>query len=258
MERFSSFDGTGIAFGVAGSEDMPSAVLLHHGFASTSEINWIRPGLVDALVGAGRKVVYIDARGHGGSDRPHEPERYANGAMGRDVQALLDHLDLASVDMAGYSMGSFVTIDVALRDSRIRKIFLGGVGTRQARGGASAAIAIAEALEAEDPSELSDGSGKAFRNFAAATGQDRLALAAIQRAAGSLDLGAASSIKLPTLVVNGEKDTLIGDPSSLASLIAGARSLVVPGDHLSAVLKPEFRQALVSWASVDWPEGSED
>jgi hypothetical protein len=58
-----------------------------------------------------------------------------------------------------------------------------------------------------------------------------------------------TGITLPTLVVNGEGDTLVGDPASLASLIEGAQSLVVPGDHLSASTKREFRDALVTWAT---------
>ncbi|MGO9196960.1 MAG: alpha/beta fold hydrolase [Acidimicrobiales bacterium] len=249
MERFSSFDGTAIAFGTAGDTTGRRAVLLHHGFASTSEINWVRPGLVDALARSGCRVVFIDARGHGESDRPHDPVSYANGAMARDVRALIDHLGLEEVDMAGYSMGSFVTLAVAANEPRLRSMFLGGAGTGQLRTGwREIANAIAEALETDDPTTITDPSAKAFRNFAEATGQDRLALAAIQRSGGGLGPDSVSSLNLPTLVVNGERDTLIGDPGSLAALIEGARSLVVPGDHISAVVQPEFRDALVSWA----------
>lgn len=249
MERFDSFDGTAIAYGIAGTEDGKSAVLLHHGFASTSEINWRRPGLVDALVESGRRVVFLDARGHGESDRPHDPAAYANGAMGRDVQALMDHLEMESFDMAGYSMGSFVALGVAASDPRIRSMFLGGAGTAQiGTSRRDVASAIADALESDDPSSISDPSARAFRNFADATGQDRLALAAIQRSGRWIDPTVVSSIKVPTVVVNGERDTLVGPPSSLASLIEGARSVVVPGDHISAVVKPEFRTALVDWA----------
>lgn len=250
MERYASFDGTQIAYGTAGEEPSAGAVLLHHGFASTSQINWVRPGLVDALTEAGRRVVFIDARGHGESAHPHDPAAYSNNAMATDVRALIDHLDLEGVDMAGYSMGSFVTLAVAPDEPRIKSIFLGGAGAAQIRtGGAEWATAIAEALEADDPSTITNASAKAFRNFADATGQDRLALAAIQRSGNGLSEELVSSLRLPALVVNGEKDTLVGDPGSLAALIDGARSLVVPGDHLSAVVKPEFRDALVSWAT---------
>lgn len=249
-ERFGSFDGLSIAYGVHGEEEAGSAVLLHHGFASTSAINWVRPGLVEALAEAGRRVVFLDARGHGDSEHPHDPHAYADAAMARDVLALAHHLGLDRVDMAGYSMGSFVTIEVATRaPGLLRSIFLGGIGTGQARIRSGAYLAIAEALEADDPSQVTDPTGKAFRNFADATGQDRLALAAIQRSGMSFDVEALSSLHLPAVVVNGERDTLIGDPSSVAERIEGARSITVPGDHISAVVKDEFRQALVSFAT---------
>ena len=41
---------------------------------------------------SGRRVIAYDARGHGESDKPHDPAAYENDAMRRDAQALLDHL----------------------------------------------------------------------------------------------------------------------------------------------------------------------
>ncbi len=248
MDRFKSFDGLSIAYGVAGEEEGGGAVLLHHGFASTAEINWLRPGVVAALVAAGRRVVYLDARGHGRSDHPHEVAAYAGSAMARDVSALADHLRLGSFDMAGYSMGSFVTMTVAVNDVRVASCFLGGAGTGQMRvRQREVAALIAAGLEADDPRTVTDPSARAFRNFADATRQDRLALAAIQRADRAREGEEASRITVPTIVVNGAADTMVGAPDSLARLIPGAESLVVPGDHISAVTKAEFRQAIVAW-----------
>lgn len=247
-ERFESFDGLEIAFLLAGGEEEGSAVILHHGFASTSEINWVRPGVVADLVAAGRRVVAIDARGHGGSGRPHEPSSYAGDAMARDVRALADHLGLERIDLAGYSMGSLVSIGVASSDGRVRSLFLGGAGLGQIEvRQPEKALLIAEALEATDPASVSDPTARAFRNFADATRQDRLALAAIQRVDRSHEGDLLEQLRVPTLVVSGENDTLVGDPGRLAARIAGARSLLVPGDHISAVTKAEFKKALVDW-----------
>jgi pimeloyl-ACP methyl ester carboxylesterase len=111
-----------------------------------------------------------------------------------------------------------------------------------------AALRIAEALEADEPATITDATARAFRNFADATGADRLALAAVQRSGNPFpsleDLG---RIAVPTLVVNGDRDTLVGQPQALAEAITGARAKLVPGDHLSAVVKPEFRQAIVDF-----------
>ncbi len=250
MERFSSFDGLSLAYSVTGAEAAGESVLLHHGFASSARVNWERPGVVAALVEAGRRVVVFDARGHGDSEAPHDPAAYAGGAMARDVVALFDHLGLERVDMAGYSMGAFVTIELAGKatEPRLRSLFLGGIGTAQLLGQRPPTETIAAALEAEDATSVADPSGRAFRYFADATGQDRLALAAVQRAGRGVDLELLGGISQPTLVVNGQSDTMAGDPADVAALIPGARALSVPGDHLSAVMKPEFRQAMLDWA----------
>jgi len=73
MERFTSFDGTGIAYITAGPSDGPDVLLLH-GFAADHRLNWAAPGVVDALVDAGHHVIALDARGHGQSDKPRDPE----------------------------------------------------------------------------------------------------------------------------------------------------------------------------------------
>src|ERR1700722_17086264 len=105
VDRFESFDGVGIAYVTAGSGP---DVLLLHGFAADYPANWVAPGVVDALVGAGRRVIGFDARGHGQSDKPHDPAAYDNDAMTRDARGLLDHLGVERVDVVGYSMGALV------------------------------------------------------------------------------------------------------------------------------------------------------
>ena len=117
MERFPSFDSVSIAYTVTG--DGP-AVLLLHGFASDHVGNWVRPGIVDALAAAGRRVIAYDARGHGASGKPHDVAAYENGAMVRDAQGLLDHLDIGRVDVIGYSMGAIVASRLVPAEPRAR------------------------------------------------------------------------------------------------------------------------------------------
>lgn len=64
MHTFTASDGVEIAYRQWGSPDGRPPVLLHHGFVADSHINWVAPGVVDALVGAGHRVVAHDARGH--------------------------------------------------------------------------------------------------------------------------------------------------------------------------------------------------
>jgi len=95
MARFASFDGTELFYDIEGKG---APVLLLHGFASSATANWRAPGVVGALVEAARQVISLDARGHGRSAKPHGPSAYADDAMIRDAQALLDHLGIERVE----------------------------------------------------------------------------------------------------------------------------------------------------------------
>jgi pimeloyl-ACP methyl ester carboxylesterase len=226
-------------------------VLLHHGFASSSATNWVRPKVAAAITEAGRSVVLIDARGHGESDKPHDPTAYEGDAMARDVSGLFDHLGLESVDVVGYSMGSRVALELAGSEPRVRSLVLGAPGRPSAAGDErERARRIAEGLEAPSRATVTDRTALAFRNFAEATGADLLALAALQRSRQPVpDKEALGRIAVPTLVLNGEDDTLAGAPEWLTEAIPGAQLQFVPGDHISAVVKPEFRQAIVAFLS---------
>src|SRR5256885_12635320 len=176
-ETVRSFDGARIAYAVQGTG---RAVLRLHGFAADHMLNWARPGVIDALTAAGRRVIATDAGGHGASDKPHDPDRYAGDAMARDAQVVLDHLGVEEVDVVGYSMGAMVAARLVPVEPRTRALVLGGVGATVAppRTGGRAPEAIAAALLADDPSSIENASGKAFRQFADATGADRQAPAA--------------------------------------------------------------------------------
>jgi len=247
MERFRTHDGIELAYDEVGAPDGPPVLLLH-GFAASTKANWEQPGITTVLAEAGYRTFGLDARGHGRSDKPHEPAAYPKLSMVQDASALLDHLDLASVAVVGYSMGSLTTAVLLPLEPRARLGVLGGVGHRMLRGRATADTdAIAAALEAEDPAAVGDPTARGFRAFAEATGADRLALAATQRAALHGDPIDVSGIRVPVLVVTGEADTLVGDPHRLAEAIPGARATVVSGDHLSAVNDPAFAAAVVSF-----------
>lgn len=245
MPTFAASDGLELAYDVTG-EGPP--VVLHHGFAADAAGNWVAPGIVDALVRSGSRVIALDARGHGRSAKPHEPDAYRGPVMARDVSALLDHLGIGAVDVVGYSMGGLVTSLLLADEPRVRSAVLGGVGARLVlrTGSPFPAGAIAAALEADDPSTVTGAVPRAFRAFADSTGADRLALAAIQRA-GLAPAPDLSSVQVPVLVIAGDRDDLVGDPADLAAAIPGARSVTVSGDHLSAVYDPRFAAAVVSF-----------
>lgn len=247
MERFRTHDGIELAYDEMGDPDGPPVVLLH-GFAADTKANWERPGISLALAEGGYRVLGLDARGHGKSDKPHDPAAYGKDSMVRDASAFIDHLSLEAPAVAGYSMGSLTTARLLSVEPRVRLGILGGVGHRMLRGRAgNETDALADALETDDPATITDPTARAFRLFADSTGADRLALAATQRAAIHGDPIDVSGVRQPVLVVTGNGDTLVGSPQRLADAIPGARAVVVSGDHLSAVGDPALAAAMVSF-----------
>jgi pimeloyl-ACP methyl ester carboxylesterase len=253
VATFTTFDGTRLAhrsWGEPSPDRVP--VLLHHGFAVDARLNWEAPGIVGRLVDEGHHVIAIDAIGHGSSEKPHDPDRYGEDRMARDVSALLDHLGLDRVDLVGYSMGAVVSVVTATQEDRIRRLAVGGVGAGIVeQGGVDqrqvSRDLIADVLEADDPTTVStEEAALAFRALADTTGADRHALAAQARRArqGPLDL---TAITVPTLVLAGADDPLADRPGVLCDAIAEATLAVVPGDHLGAVTSPELADALVSF-----------
>jgi pimeloyl-ACP methyl ester carboxylesterase len=196
------------------------------------------------LLSSGRQIVTSDARGHGHSDRPHDPGAYAGGAMARDVSCLLDELGVERVDLVGYSMGSMTALQVSASDGRVRSTVLGGVGGAMLRPTIDRQ-AIAQALAGPDGGAAPP-TARAFRRFAEGTGADLEALAAVQQARRPPppDL---SALSLPVLVIAGDEDTLAGPPEGLALAIPGARAAIIKGSHLSAVRDPDFPKLIVAF-----------
>src|SRR5262249_6284597 len=127
MGRFESWDGVAIAYEEWGDGGAVPPVLLHHGFIADAASNWVATGVVDALTEAGRRVIAPDARGHGRSQKPHDPGRYGEDVMARDLERLVEVIGAESVDLVGYSMGAVVSLLFAAADDRVRRLAIGGV-----------------------------------------------------------------------------------------------------------------------------------
>ncbi|HZP56092.1 MAG TPA: alpha/beta hydrolase [Dehalococcoidia bacterium] len=233
------------------------AIVLVHGFASNLQGNWRAPGIVDALVRSGRRVIALDCRGHGRSAKPHDPAPYAGTRMADDVIALMDHLGIDVADLAGYSMGAFLSASLIARfPARFRSVILGGVGDAAVSGvrNRDRAAAIARAMEAEAGADATDATARGFRVFAERSGNDLQALAAMQRSErGGFDPQRLRDVQAPVLVVVGEGDTLAGSADRVVATFADARLVKVPGDHLTAVGAPEFRQAILDFLAAKSP-----
>lgn len=260
MQTFSR-DGLTLAY-----DDLPGGgapVVLVHGFAMNRDENWRRLGWYAAFERKGRRVVALDLRGHGASDKPHDPQHYGRADMAGDVLALMDHLAIGRADLVGYSMGSHLALGLALREPlRVDNLILGGVGARVLPGAASpfaGTMTMAEAMRAEDPAAITEETLRGFRQFADEQGEDRLALAACSEGAGRpLSLDDLAGLVPPTVIIAGARDDIAGDPAALAAAIPGAKSVALPGlDHFSAIPHALFKAAvfdfLEGWLDEDLP-----
>ena len=242
VEKFESFDGLKLAYELEG-DGVP--VLLLHGFATDSFINWVRPGITDALVKSGYRVILLDQRGHGGSGKPHEPEAYGDDAMVRDAQALLDHVGVGNVLGAGYSMGARNMVGLVGADPRVRAAVFGGIGSNMLHA-REFGSSLADAMLAEDKKTITDRFAKSFRDFADLTGADRQALAAIQNNPRG-PLKGLDAIGVPTLVLCGDNDPMVGSPHELAAAIPDSRAVIVGGSHLNVVNNPDFHREMLAF-----------
>lgn len=212
-------------------------VILVHGFASNRVVNWVNTNWVRTLVENGKRVVALDQRGHGRSQKLYDSALYDTRLLAGDVVRLMDHLGAHKVALMGYSMGARVSAFTALEaPDRLSALVLSGLASNlvDGLGGASA---IAQALRAPSVGAITDMNARAFRVFAEQTGSDREALAAcILAARQTLTEEDVATIDVPTLVVAGENDTIAGSADRLASMIPGARAVTLPRrDHMTAV-----------------------
>ena len=81
--------------------DEKGIIILVHGFASSHRINWVDTSWTTRLNDAGFRVIALDNRGHGQSDKLYQPELYTPLIMAQDVIALMDHLHIARADVMG-------------------------------------------------------------------------------------------------------------------------------------------------------------
>jgi pimeloyl-ACP methyl ester carboxylesterase len=251
MKSFKSWDQTEIVFQEWGEQTASPPVVLHHGFVVDANANWVATGVVDALLAAGRRVIAPDARGHGRSEKPHDPARYGEQRMARDLAVLLEVSGEPQIDLVGYSMGAIVSLIFASEDQRVRRLVVGGVGSGVIECGgvdrrAVPNDAIIDALSVDDPSTIEMPEAATFRMLADALGADREALAAQASSIYRGDIG-LDRISAQTLVLAGDVDPLAIRPEVLSQAIPGATLRILSGNHVGAIADPHFTQSIVDF-----------
>lgn len=213
-------------------------LVVHHGFNGSLEESY-DVGLVQALRDK-HQFILIDARGHGASDKPHDPEEYTLELMAADVIAVQDALSVSKAHFMGYSMGGWVGFGIAkYTPERLLSLIIGGAEPYE------------ETLDWQDPflEVLSKGM-EAYIAFmeemfgenmtpklkARLRTNDIEALIAYLSLKETYDLeGILPTIALPCLLVAGENDPVYDGAKKCSEIIPNATFVSLPGlDHVEA------------------------
>jgi len=243
IHRFTAPDGVELAYREMG-EGRPFVLI--HGFFSNAFTNWIRYGHAARIAEAGFRVVMPDLRAHGDSARPHDPAAYPPDILAEDGFALIRHLGLVDYDLGGYSLGGRTTMRMLVKGARPGRAILSGMGLEGILHTAGRGRFFRNLLTnlGDFPRGSAEWMAEAFLKT---TGGDPVALLHILDTFVDTSVEALAAIDLPVQVVTAAEDDDNGSGKDLAAAIPGARFVSIPGNHMSAVTKPELGQAMLDF-----------
>jgi len=239
-------------------------IVLIHGYTSNVERSWMDTGVFANLV-KDYRVIALDCRGRGKSDKPQDPRAYG-GEMGQDVVRLLDLLKIARAHIVGYSMGGNITAQLLTTNpDRFITATLGGAsGRREAWGAQSEQAAEEEAVELENgipfrslilriaPIDEPKPTDEAIRQRSQAmvAVNDTAALAAFMRGrrAQLVTDAQMAAVQVPTLGIVGSADPNLTGMNSLKTIWPGLKVIIIEGathaGERGAQRRPEFVNAI--------------
>ena len=208
-------------------------LVLHHGTAA-SGIFWSEFGYVGALKGS-HTLVVVDARGHGASDKPHDPALYDLPSRVGDVTAVLDDCGIGEADYFGYSLGGWIGFGIAkYAPTRLRSLII------------SAAHPYADSMQvwrdlfAPDPNLFLGGVEKQFGSTlpqplkAAFSANDFAALLALTQDRESI-ADVLEALSVPCLLFCGETDPRLPPVKKCSEALSGSTFVELAGcNHATA------------------------
>ena len=213
----------------------------------TPQTNWIRFGHAAEIAGRGVRLIMPDLRAHGTSATPHDPACYPPDILAADGLALIAHLGLEDYDLGGYSLGARTAVRMVVGGAAPRRLVISGMGLDGLTdtGARSAHFkAILNDLgthERGSPEWLAEA-------FLKTTGGDPMRCCRCSTASSTPARQTLRAIAIPTLVLSGAEDHDNGSAEALARAAARGEYVEVPGNHMSAVTKPELGRALARFS----------
>ncbi|WP_374139047.1 alpha/beta fold hydrolase [Sphingomonas sp.] len=246
IHRFAGFDGAELVWREMG-EGRP--VVLLHGFFSDAQTNWIRYGHAEAIAARGFRVIMPDLRAHGGSARPHDPTAYPPDALAKDGLALVTHLGLTDYDLGGYSLGGRTTARMLALGATPRRVVISGMGFEGLTQTGKRSEFFRNILT--NPGSFERGTPEWLAEaFLKTSGGDAKALVHILDTFVNMTDADLAGITQPVLVLSGADDFDNGSAEALAKALPLATYVIVPGNHMSAVVKPELGQAIAEFLAA--------
>jgi len=243
VHHFKGRDGAVLAYREMG-EGRP--VVLIHGYFSTATVNWVQYGHAAKIAARGHRVILPDLRGHGDSAKPHDAAAYPPDVLADDGLALIEQLGLTDYDLGGYSLGGRTTIRMLVRGATPGRAIVAGMGLDGIvhPGGSNAhfrhILTNLGTFERGSPEWMAEA-------FLRTVGGDPVALLHVLETSVDTPYEALARIGMPTLVLTGAEDDRNGSAEALAAAVPDGRYAVVPGNHMSAVTKPELSAAIAGF-----------
>jgi pimeloyl-ACP methyl ester carboxylesterase len=239
---YTASDGVKIYYEVQG-DGFP--VVLIHGFSGTGQ-GWKNGQLYKDLLAAGYKVIILDQRGNGRSDKPHTDAGYANDAEAKDVTGLVSSLGIKKYFAIGYSRGSIIASRLLVLDKRLQKLVMGGMGDGYTNPEWPRRVHAYKALMGDTSFHDVDGMVKYIHSNPAF---DVPALALQQKYQPSTSPQELAKVKIPVLLIDGTEDHDNGSETELHKMIPTSRLSYVPGDHNSASKTVQFSAEVMAFLS---------
>jgi pimeloyl-ACP methyl ester carboxylesterase len=245
-DYFTRADGVRLAWHETG-EGRPLVLL--HGYCSNAETNWIKYGHAALLAEAGFRLILPDLRGHGESAKPHEPSSYPPDILADDGLALIDHLELGDYDLGGYSLGGRTVARMLVRGAMPGRAIIAGMGLQGLTDTGARATHFRHILDHFGQHERGSPEWLAAA-FIKTTGGDPIALRLLLDSFVDTSEASLRALTLPVGVVCGTVDDDNGSAAALADILPAGRLIDVPGNHMSAVVKPELGAAIRDFLGV--------
>ena len=212
--------------------DGPPLVLLHG--SACSHLEWREMGYTDVLR-RDYQLILIDARGHGASDKPHDPAAYALPLRVADVLAVLDSLTIRQAHYVGYSMGGWIGFGLAkYAPERLCSLILGGAHPY------AESFQVRRTMLMQGLDKVLAASERAFGPHMTPTRRARLRATDVQALRAQTQDRASiadifSTMRMPCLLFAGEREPRLSHIQACVQHLPDGNLFVVPGcDHIGA------------------------